>query len=239
MEVAWQQLYRFQGSTYNTHQNFLQSFSSEFSCYWKMNGVVHLQSLHVRVEQRVHWRAQTPRAAPALSPMRRAPRAAVRPPSAIRSPSPLPASGCCCMTVTSSDCCALALTVLKFHPLAPEHNFFIHVTRISHRCVEWVRLLPARSQFGCGGSSEESWAKDAEMNECDHFIWEMISLCPPFTVSSPLVQFALGDPEPKKWWKAGASPLGFLWPCSLWVQNRWLLCEQHQACAIGPGQSMW
>lgn len=46
--------------------------------------------------------------------------------------------------------------------------------------------------------------KDAEMNEYDYFIGEMISLCPLFIVSSPLVQFPVGDPEPKKWWDAGA-----------------------------------
>lgn len=32
----------------------------------------------------------------------------------------------------------------------------------------------------------------------------MISLCSLFIVSSPLVQFRVGDPEPKKWWDAGA-----------------------------------
>ena len=71
-------------------------------------------------------------------PVQRAPRATISWQEPLASPRHRASGSCCCMTVTSSDCCALALTTLKFHPLAPKPNFFIHVTRISRCCSEWV-----------------------------------------------------------------------------------------------------
>lgn len=180
---------------------FLQLFSSEVFLFKKINCIVRLISLPVKVLWQVHWRMwRSPKQELLLSPstgrFSNTPGAAVVT-SSIPSrwqrqvPALTPSQPhCVCplwqlagrVGVTGGGRCALSPATLKILVIAQKFSF-IHISWIPYRCSEWIWLQSGGSKFGLlQDLIEESSTKrdrNEKLNELRDLIWELflLSLC--------------------------------------------------------------